>query len=384
MISKKFTFYLITLFLVFVILEVIGYLSVFLTDDLYDDRETVLARVEEGRLADLRREGIDPIVGWKYRGPEVDTDCNCQGTRIEYAFDQFGARLYSGYDSRTAEIVLSGDSYTHGYEVAADDSFAAVTAGILGVSVANHGVGGYGPVQAFLSLQQNLPHYPRAKFVVLGIMYENIFRMVNSYRPVLTNKSSVYGLKPYIAKGHIKPHPGRQVLKDIDTYKAFADRAFDTDFWGKPKHAFPFSVSYIRGLGSNYCYFKKLARRLRRIGVPEFFLAYRSDTFSIELLSLLNSFREFAKTNSVKPVVLFIPRDRFDTKSVSRFIERNKRRFQHDLIIGDVGTADVDWEKYNLLDMRDKDNIRFCHPSPYGHRMIAEYLAKLLVQSKME
>ena len=52
--------------------------------------------------------------------------------------------------------------------------------------------------------------------VILGIMYENIFRMVNSYRPVLTNKSSVYGLKPYIHEGGIRPHPGQPVLKDID------------------------------------------------------------------------------------------------------------------------------------------------------------------------
>ena len=129
-------------------------------------------------------------------------------------------------------------------------------------------------------------------------------------------------------------------------------------------------------------YFKKLARRLRKIGVPEFFLSYRSDTFSVELVSLLNSFGEFAKRNNVKPVVLFIPRDKFDTKSVSKFIERNKERIHGDLLIVDVGTADVHWEEYNLLDTKDQDNIRFCHRSPYGHGMIAEYLANLLMNRK--
>ncbi len=74
----------------------------------------------------------------------------------------------------------------------------------------------------------------------------------------------------------------------------------------------------------------------------------------------------------------FIPRDRYDTRSPSHFIETNRQRLPEDLLIGDLGTAAIDWERYNLLDAREADNVRFCHPSPYGHQKIADLIAELL------
>ncbi len=380
--SKKFAFYLITFGFMLVVFEVIGYLSYLLEDDIYDNRKEILEAIEKYRLADLRQEGIDPVLGWKYYGPIAVDENNCQGLSIEYAFDRLGARTYSGYDGTAAEVIVSGDSYSYGFEVAAEDSFSAQLSNILGVSVANHAVGGYGPVQAFLYLKQNIDHYPKANIVILGIMYENIFRMVNSYRPVLTMKSGAHTIKPYMHKGVIRPHPGQKVLGNIDSLEEFANDAFDNDFWAKPKHEFPFSVSFLRSLGTDFFYYKKLGRRLRKVGIPEYFLAYRSDDFSLELLSLFDLYAEFARQKNVIPVVVFIPRDKYDRQSVSRFIEKNKDRFPKDLLIGDVGTLDIDWDWYNLMDTREADNINFCHPSPYGQRKIAEYIADLLINSK--
>ena len=72
----------------------------------------------------------------------------------------------------------------HGDEVADSESFPASLEGILQVPVANFGVGGYGPEQAVLKLEGLIDRFPRARVVVLAIMYENVRRMVNSYRPV--------------------------------------------------------------------------------------------------------------------------------------------------------------------------------------------------------
>jgi hypothetical protein len=52
------------------------------------------------------------------------------------------------------------------------------------VSVANFGVGGYGPDQAVLKVESLIDLFPRARVVVLAIMYDQVGRMVNSYRPV--------------------------------------------------------------------------------------------------------------------------------------------------------------------------------------------------------
>lgn len=381
--AKKTIFYLILFSFMVAMFELAGYLTRFIDDDIYDYREEMLAELDEAGLAETKRGGMDPVLGWRPHGPRVTDDCNCQGTRVEYVFDRFGARVYSGYDGVSAEIIVVGDSYSHGQEVAADDSYVAQLSEILGISLANHAFGGYGPVQAFLSLKQNVDHYPQARIAVLGIMYENIFRMVNSYRPILIRKASPYAIKPYMRGGAIQPHPGHHAFEDMDTFKAYANHAFDNDFWARPRQSFPFSVSYIKALGTPFFYYKKLPRKLRKLGLSELSLAYGSDTLGRELVALLDLYAEFCKQRNLVSVVVFIPRDKFDTSSVARFVDTNRASLQKDLIIGDVGTANIDWEQYNLLDTSEPDNIRFCHPSPYGHQKIAEYIAGLLMERKL-
>lgn len=368
--------------LLFFLLEAFGFVTVFIFDDIYDHRVKVLQKLQKDAQAEMKLKSLDPVTGWQYSGPKVTEDCNCQGTTVAYSFDQNAARTYNGYNGDSAEVVLVGDSYTHGSEVAAEDTYAAQLSKLMGVSVANLGVGGFGPTQAFLNLKQKLHHYPEAKVVILGIMYENIFRMVNSYRPVLADKSSPYRIKPFIAQGQIK-QPGPGVLRNMDAFRQYAITAFDQDFWAKPKHRFPFTISYLRALISNYCYYKRLSRKLRKIGIPEYFLAYRADSFSKELVSLLEQFTDFARQHQVRPVVVFTPRDKYDTRSVSKFIQKNMERLPKDLVICDVGAADIDWDRYNLLDRSKKNNINICHPSPYGHQKIAEYVDHFIRKGKI-
>ena len=375
--TRKLIFYVIMFGLVFFVFEGFGFISQFIMDDVYDHRDEVLNKLsnDDEVVTNLKR--MDPVLGWQYHGPDVHSECNCQGTSVTYSFDRNGARTYRGFGDKPVEIVLVGDSYTHGSEVTDDDTFSAQLSSILGVSIANLGVGGFGPVQAFLNLKRKLPDYPEAGIVMLGIMYENIFRMVNSYRPVLAHKSSPYRIKPYIAKGDIQ-QPAPNVFSSVDSLKRQANYAFDHDFWAKPRHEFPFSVAFIRSMGSRYCLHKRLPRKLRKIGMPEYFLAYRSEAFCMELIRLLGQYAAFAHQNHVRPVVIFIPRDRHDTKSVAAFIETNREQFDPDLLICDIGNAHMDWERYNLVDSSKKGNINLCHPSPYGHRMMAEYIAGFL------
>ena len=375
---RKLIFYLILIGFLVVIFEIAGYLSRFIDDDMYDYREQILAEVNEAGLAEIKRGGLDPELGWKPYGPRVTDDDNCQGTPVEYVFDRLGARAYSGYDGASAEIIVVGDSYSHGWEVAGDDAYAARLSRILDVSVANHAFSGYGPVQAFLSLKQNIDHYPRVRIAILGIMYENIFRMVNSYRPLLITKGTTYALKPYMEAGDIEPHPGYGAFEGVDTFKRYANDAFDNDFWARPPQRFPFFVSFIQAAGTNFFFYKKLPRKIRKIGLPEFALAFRSNKFGQELNALLGLYAEFAKKRNIIPVVIFIPRDKFDTRSAAYFIDKNRQRLSENLLIGDVGSATIDWERYNLLDAREADNIRLCHPSPYAHQKIAEFIAELL------
>jgi hypothetical protein len=212
-------------------LEAFAFLSIWLLDDLYDHRDEVLPRLNEAGLAAFRVRAGDPVLGWASRGPRQDIGKTCTGARVAATYDANGARVYPGYNPRTVQIVVVGDSYADGAEVTDDETFPAQLAGMLKLEVANHGVGGYGPVQGFLNLKRKIDLYSRAKIAILAIMYENIYRMVNSYRPVLADHTSLaYGLKPHVAGGAIAPHPGAAALSSGAAFRTHAIAAFEQDF----------------------------------------------------------------------------------------------------------------------------------------------------------
>lgn len=369
--------YLVLLLFPLAFLEAFGFVSPWLLDDLYDHRDMVLARIDRQGLAAFVERNGDPVLGWAREGGRRVAAKNCIGEPVAYAYDPAGARVYPGYDARQVEIVAVGDSYTASSEVGDSDAYPAQLAGALDVQVANHGVGGYGPVQSFLNLQARIERYPAARVTILGIMYENVYRMVNSYRPVLYDKSETYGLKPYMSGGAIVPHPGAAALHDVAAFSAHAIAAFEHDFWAKPRHRFPYSVALLRALGTNYYWFQRVQKPFRRVGVPEYFLAFRSPAIAGELRALLNQYAAYAKSRGLRPVAVFIPRNRHDTQSASRFIEASRSLLDRDLVVTDVGAADVAWDRFNL---QEPDSNNICHPTPYGYRQVAEHVATVLLR----
>jgi len=380
-VAKKLAFYLITLAFMLVVLEMFAWTTSLVVDrdDLFDHRAGVLSRLSAADLDAFVKKGGDPVLGWETRGPAVRQEANCRGSMKTYTYNESGARTYAAFSPENSEIVIVGDSYTNGDEVNDEETYPAQLANILGVSVANQGVDGYGPTQAFLDLKKKLGLYPQSGITVLAIMYENLYRMVNSYRPVLYDSSSNFTLKPFMADGKIIPHPGKAAFADLDSFGHFANVAFDTDFWAKPKAAFPYTIAIGRALGSNYFYFRKLQKQLRKLGLPEYGLTFESNAIRLNLISLLNSYADYVVEQGRQPVVIFIPRNRYDTRSASRFIEENRAQFNKALFVGDVAQApDIDWEKFNLRE-GESDNI--CHPSAYGYHQIAAYIADFLVDN---
>lgn len=375
---KNAFFYLIMFGLIAVVVEALVLLVNFskYPDDLYDNRQEIIDKLNQNDLSNFTANRGDPVIGWNLYGPKVLAMKNCVGVEVKATYNAAGARTYPGYDEDSASIITVGDSFTHSSEAGDEDAYPARLAELLGASVANHGVGGFGPVQSFLNLKQKIHHYPNAKTIVLGIMYENIYRMKNSYRPALSHDSpEVYGLKPYIADGVIRPHPGRQVLGDIESFREYAKHAFDNDFWARPESRFPYSLSLLRSLKSNYFYYVQLQKIWRNVGIPEYSLAFRSEDILLELFSLLNQYVVFAQQKNLKPAVVFIPRNGYDTHSAAKMINANRNRFPQGLLIGDVGDAAVDWDKFNLVSV---ENGNPCHPSAYGYQRIADYVADLL------
>jgi hypothetical protein len=377
-VPKKLFFYIFMAVFMLAIMEGFAFVAIQLVDqdDFFDHREGVLQRLNEDSMAKFMQNGADPVLGWRSFGPRTRSEHNCQGRPVEYNYDATGARTYSGFDSSATRILIVGDSYTNGDEVDDDKTYPARLADLLGVSVANHGVGGYGPTQAVLNFSENTSIYSQADVVVLGIMYENLYRMVNSYRPVLYSTSSDYTLKPHMASGKLIPHPGAAAFSSLDSFMQLANRAFDTDFWAKPPAEFPYLVSLVKSLGSEYFVYRKLQKEFRGVGVPEYFLIFDDKDVKLSLVSLLNQYALRAKQAGLKPVAVFIPRNRLDTTSAGKFIEQHRQQIDEELLLGDVGQQQgVDWMKFNLQEL-EGDNI--CHPSAYGYQTIAEYIADFM------
>jgi hypothetical protein len=238
-------------------------------------------------------------------------------------------------------------------------------------------VGGYDPTQSLLRLDQEAARYPRAEVAVLGIMYENLHRLVNSYRPVLYDDARHYMMKPYMAGGAVVPHPGRAALEDVAVFERHARAAFDDDFWARPQRSFPYTLALLRGLTTNAFLFRELPHDLRRFGLPEFEWSYRAERFQRELLGAFEAFAGAARRHGLRPVVVFFPRSRFDTTSASRFLAERRDRFPADLVAADAGAAPIDWSRYNL-EVPEEDGVDICHPSPYGYDALAGVVAETL------
>lgn len=355
------------------VLEGFAYLTGLLTPDLYDHREAVLARVESGTPAVAAR--VDPVLGWEPAPGAVLDGFTCLGDPLEYTIAADGARGYPGYEPFAAPIVVAGDSYTFGDEAVDAATFPAVLADLTGAPVANLGVGGYGPVQAVLRLERHLDRYPDARVVVLTIMYENVHRMMNGYRPVLYDGADVRAFLPHMKDGRLRPHPGRAVLADEAALVAGIEAAFDRDFWAKPRHRFPYTLALARGLASEYFKLRTVQRKLSNVGRPEYGMTYETPAIRDNLFALLDRFAAFAAGRGLSPVLLFVPRNRFDTTSVQRLLAEEGGRFPGGLAVADVADGEVDWSRFNLENPAD-GNV--CHPSAYGYRVIAERLAAAL------
>ena len=80
-------------------------------------------------------------------------------------------------------VLTFGDSYTHGDEVANQDTWQhAAEQKAPNMEFLNFGVPGYSLAQAYLRYREIAPDYP-ADFVIIGCMSEDLKRSVNAYYP---------------------------------------------------------------------------------------------------------------------------------------------------------------------------------------------------------
>lgn len=126
---------------------------------------------------------FDPELGWV--APPRSTSHRRHRSGLTWSFyrDGRGARVAAESDHvpRAADIVFIGGSFTLGRGVEYEDTFAAIAAGELGLSMCNLGMGGYGTLQSLLMLRRNADLSP--DLVVYGFIEDHIRRNLSPCGP---------------------------------------------------------------------------------------------------------------------------------------------------------------------------------------------------------
>jgi hypothetical protein len=347
-------------------LELCSFVLVKLRPNFFDQREAFLSHLRSEDFERFKQQAASNTLGWDNPAGQTRRQRNCIGMEITYTWDQDRLRVHDTTPVRDAVILVSGDSFTHGDEVADSESFPASLQRILQVPVANFGVGGYGPDQALLKLEALIDRFPRARVMVLAIMYENVRRIVNSYRPVYSGGTGLkFGLKPYVLDGEFHELIGDDPFSDFPSMLAAANVGFDTDFWRRARAQFPYSAALIEALLLPSFYVPMLERFGRWIGWAPWEATYRLGSMQTNLRAIYDRFVRLAQARNLHAVIAFIPANGHDQTSglLGMAAATEPQRAQITFI--NVG-RDFEWPHFLSCD----------HPSPDGYRMITADVAR--------
>ncbi len=349
--------------------ELLSFTLTKLRPDRFDRREAFLSRLRPEDFERFKQQAASDTLGWDNLAGQTRRQPNCMDVEITYTYDQDRLRVHGAAPARDAVVLVAGDSYTHGDEVADSENFPASLEHILHVPVANFGVGGYGPEQALLKLEGLIDRFPRARVVVLAIMYDDVRRMVNAYRPVLYGETGItFGLKPYVLDGEFHGLIGDDPFHDFPSMLAAANAGFDTDFWRRARARFPYSAAVVEALLLPSFYLPVLDHFGRRlIGRPDYEAIYRLPSVRGSLRAVYDRFARMAQSRNLHAVIAFIPADGRDQTSGLVAIAAATELERAHVTFTNVG-RDFEWSQF----LRG----RGCHPSPGGYRMIAADVAR--------
>ena len=312
-------------------------------------------------------EVYDPELGWDNpRGrTSVNRACGQRTVTATYLDDR--SRLTPGMTGEPA-LLAFGDSFTRGDGVDDDETYPAQLSRLLGRRVVNHGVGGYGPVQAVLKFRRRAADYPGARTVLLGITHDDIYRMLNSYRPAyFPNSAGMFAFQPYMRGPVQHPNPNGPVPASFDDVLTLARRAFRDDYWALAEPRFPYTLALFDSLSRPPVWL----RLLRRVDLS---WVLRRAEFRTALEALLGGFADSARSAGMTPIVLFMPQDAGERAVFDRITRHLGQTLRGRALVVAVRDDGYQWNRYLPH--------AHCHPSVDGYTIIAEHAVRAVRQAE--
>ncbi len=348
--------------------------------DMYFDGLT-----EEDRTSHLEG-GWHPVLGWD-NPPGVQYDWkNTVDQPYRVSYDARGARA-DDLPPKAELIATYGDSFTWCDEVSDHETWQVDLEERLGGEVRNYGVGAYGTGQAVLKVKEHLGRGEVAPITVLGILEENVNRVVNSYRPFYNQHTGVkLGFKPWFRRGpdgRIAMSPSVYDDRDLslDELRRRAHELASDEYWmaanEKLEIRFPYTVQLVRTvvfLGSN----KIRAMAGLPFGPEEADLWSEPDGLDV-MHHLVDEFVASTTEAGSAPVVLLLPTGstlREGTAPAYADFATQLASRHPDLVVVDVLAHDFDRSRFQVKPFVG-------HASPYGNRVISGILEAELRDSPL-
>ena len=200
--------------------------------------------------AEFIADAYDPDLGWDNRPLYEYHWRNSLGQPYLVSYEADGSRADS-LPRKNLLINAYGDSFTWCDEVGNDETWEYFLESRIGYEVKNFGVGAYGTDQAILKLERHLAQGISAPITILGILDENINRVITSFRPFYDEFSGVVlGFKPSFKVGsngrvEMIPNPYGQAESSLQDLRALAHRMAAEDFWMSKSRRITIGYPYI-------------------------------------------------------------------------------------------------------------------------------------------
>lgn len=211
-------------------------------------------------------------------------------------------------------LATFGDSYTHCDEVGDAETWQSYLADELRADVYNFGVGGYGPDQALLRFREKSRELA-TPLVALGVVLENINRVVNRYRPFYYRETGIPLTKPRFLLERdalvLLPNP----VSRPEELARLADPAFvhaigEQDFWYSGAERSRLGFPYLRLLFSPAIWRQALeGGRVKRSEINERPARnlWKDPVARKIFLGILDLFVKDALAMGSRPLILILP-----------------------------------------------------------------------------
>lgn len=349
-----------------------------LVEDLNDKHKGILA----AQIADTSSYMMfDPDLGWTIRP---------NGNKPQYKANGKGLRATREYSLTPppgkVRVAAFGDSFTHGSGVPTGFTWEEKLEELdPGLEVINFGIPGSDPGQALLRYRrEGLPYH--AHIVLIGMMSENINRMVNTFRPFYFARSGLPFSKPRFAVRGGKLVLFENPIRSIEEYRqllrdpeAWLPRLGEHDYFyrrNNRRSRFDFlpSVRFARVIGDQYFN--------QPIFLPNGQYNPRSEAYEVSLRVLDQFYREALGNGSLPIIVLFPQRKdvklRHEGKKVTYqpLLDDLRRRGYRVIDLGDG------FQRYDPEAEMTRKN--FLHYPKVGNRMAAQWVRDELVRQGLD